>query len=80
MESQTGGAALIRVKVVELGPQSVPASLALRAVSRSSLLRPLGISALLIHSTTCFILLSEKSLVKGYSGTEIAAQTLGGAI
>lgn len=77
IESQTGGAALSHVIVAGLGPLSVPA---LREVYRSALLHVQEISALLIDSTKCFILLKEKSLVRAYSGTRIAAQTLGGVI
>ncbi len=80
IESQTGGAALSRVIVAGLGPLSVPGVHALREVYRSALLRVQEISALLIDSTKCFILLKEKSLVRAYSGTRIAAQTLGGVI
>lgn len=80
MESQTGSAATIRVIAAGLGPQSAPGRSCPGRVSHSALLRLQEISALLIHSTRCFILLKEKSLVKGYSGTGIAAQTLGGVI
>ena len=69
MESQTGGAPLTRVIVASLGPLFVPGAHPLRAVPRSALLRLVEISALLIDSTKCFILLKEKSLVKAYSGT-----------
>jgi len=80
MESRTGGAALIRVTAAGLGALSVPGVHVLRAVPRSPLLRLQEISALLIDSTKDFILFKEKRLVEGYSGTRIAAQTLGGVI
>jgi len=80
IESQTGGAALSRVIVVGLGPLPVRGVHALREVYRSALLRVEEISALLIDSAKCFILFKEKGLVRAYSGTEIATQTLGGVI
>ena len=81
MESQTGGAALSRVNVAGLGSQLARVLVrALYAISVSALLLLVEISALLIDSTKCLILLKEKSLVKAYSGTAIAVQTLGGVI
>ncbi|HEV2314012.1 MAG TPA: hypothetical protein VGR94_01795 [Candidatus Acidoferrales bacterium] len=81
MESQTGGAALTKVIVAGLGSQLGRVLVrALYAISVSALLRLVEISALLIDSTKCFILLKEKSLVKAYSGTAIAVQILGGVI